>query len=413
MFRGIVVIDRLEAERGISVRIAGPVPWDVAEPMDLDLAGEIDLSLLDPLLTPEGRRVHGKLDIAAKIEGSPSAPRLAGTARLAQGDLQDYARGVHIGDVRAVVRAEGEVLHLETLEGRAGAGTIRAQGQMAILQPGLPFEVRISARKARPLASDCLTADLEGEILLRGRASGSFLASGSIRVERAKIRIPEYLPARVAVLNVRRSGVPPPPLPAPGPEVVWDLEIIAPRAIFVRGRGLDAELGGKVRLRGTPKEPEPEGHFEMIRGQLSLAGQTIAFKRGRVGFDGGSLVDLTLDFRASTTQRNITATLEVRGTARKPVIALSSVPELSQDEVLAHLLFGTAAASLGPVELGQIALALASLAGVPGVSDPLEKLRAGLSLDRLTIGRAQGGATLEAGRYVAPGKGYRAHPSPR
>ncbi|HWP01439.1 MAG TPA: translocation/assembly module TamB domain-containing protein [Methylococcus sp.] len=394
---------RLAAERGISARIAGSVPRDSTGPMNLDLAGEIDLSILDPLLTPEGRRVHGKLGIAAGIEGSPSAPRLGGTARLAQGDLQDYARGLHIGDVRAVLRAEGEVLHLETLEGRAGPGTIRARGQMAILQPGLPFEVRISARKARPLASDRLTADLDGEILLRGRASASFVASGSIRIERAEIRIPEHLPARVAVLNVRRPGAPPPPPPAPGPEVVWDLEIVAPRAVFVRGRGLDAELGGKVHLQGTSKEPEPEGHFEMIRGQLSLAGQTIMFKRGRVGFDGGSLVDPTLDFSASTTQRNITATLEVRGTARKPVIALSSVPELPQDEVLAHLLFGTATAFLGPVELGQITLALASLAGVPGVSDPLEKLRAGLSLDRLTIGRAQGGATLEAGRYVAPG----------
>ena len=78
------------------------------------------------------------------------------------------------------------------------------------------------------------------------------------------------------------------------------------------------------------------------------------------------------------------------------------MPELPQDEVLARLLFGRSSTSLSPLEMVQIASAVASLTGVTsGIGDPLETVRKGLGLDRLSIGGAN--PSLEAGRYVAPG----------
>jgi translocation and assembly module TamB len=58
------------------------------------------------------------------------------------------------------------------------------------------------------------------------------------------------------------------------------------------------------------------------------------------------------------------------------------------------------------VELAQIASALAQMAGGSGFN-PLDKLREGLGLDRLSVsGGAKGqagGAAVEAGRTIAPG----------
>jgi translocation and assembly module TamB len=84
---------------------------------------------------------------------------------------------------------------------------------------------------------------------------------------------------------------------------------------------------------------------------------------------------------------------------------LSSTPELPQDEVLSQILFGRSASSLSPFELAQIGSALAELTGVTsGGLNPLSEIREGLGLDQLTFGAdAEGKATLEAGRYVAPG----------
>jgi translocation and assembly module TamB len=143
----------------------------------------------------------------------------------------------------------------------------------------------------------------------------------------------------------------------------------------------------------------------MRRGEFRLAGKTLNFTKGEVGFLGGSLTDPAINFLAETTGNNVTASLAVTGTANKPKISFSSVPELPQDEVLSQLLFGRGTASLSPLEWAQIASAVGSLTGVTfGLGDPLETVRKGLGLDRLSVGAgASGSPTLEAGRYVAPG----------
>ena len=72
--------------------------------------------------------------------------------------------------------------------------------------------------------------------------------------------------------------------------------------------------------------------------------------------------------------------------------------------MLSQLLLGRSAATLQPLELAQIAAALASLTGVtPGFGDPLNTVRTELGLDRLSIGSNGGGSTLDAGRYISPG----------
>jgi translocation and assembly module TamB len=148
----------------------------------------------------------------------------------------------------------------------------------------------------------------------------------------------------------------------------------------------------------------------MRNGSISVAGTTLTFSKGEVGFDGTSVtgkIDPTLDFVADSTSQSVTATLTVGGYADAPKITLSSVPELPQDEVLAHLLFGESVKDLSTVQIAEIAAALAELSGVTGSGgDPLAAVRKGLGLDRLSVGGGTGssnGATVEAGRYVARG----------
>jgi translocation and assembly module TamB len=96
--------------------------------------------------------------------------------------------------------------------------------------------------------------------------------------------------------------------------------------------------------------------------------------------------------------------LTVSGYASSPKIALSSSPQLPQDEVLAHLLFRQSVKQLTPFQLAEIAQALASLSGIGSGFDALGSLRKGLGLDRLSVGGASGDSsqtTVEAGKYVA------------
>ena len=141
-----------------------------------------------------------------------------------------------------------------------------------------------------------------------------------------------------------------------------------------------------------------------------MAGTTLNFSRGKVGFDGtgiGGKIDPTLDFVAASSAGGVTATLTIGGYVSDPKITLGSVPQLPQDEVLAYLIFKRSAKELGPFQIAEIAAGIAQLTGVAGGgSNPLDAIRKGFGLDRLSVGAGNANSstpTLEAGRYVANG----------
>lgn len=389
--------------------VAGQAPLG-AGPLNLRANGGLDLTLLDPILTAAGRRARGRLTLDATVTGTAAAPRVGGTAQLAQGEIQDFTQGLRIRDIAATVRGDGETIRLVSLTGRAGPGTISASGTVGIGAPGLPIDLALKANNARPITSDNLQLNLDADLALRGQAQGEMSATGRILIRNAEIRIPSHLPVTVAALNVIRPGQQVAKAPTgPAPSVRLDLVIDAPSQIFVRGRGVDAEMSGELRVRGEASKPQVSGGFDMRRGQLSLAGTTLDFTRGRVGFDGtgpGGKIDPTLDFVAESTSSSVTATLSIGGYASNPVIKLTSVPSLPQDEVLSYLLFRRSLKEIGPFQIASIAASLAELTGIGGDgANPLGRLRSGLGLDRLNVGGSTtgSGASVEAGKYVASG----------
>jgi translocation and assembly module TamB len=398
---------RVNAGTNLHLQLTGTVPLNAAAPFDLHSGGSIDLVMLDPLLNAGGRSVRGQVTLDLGFAGTMASPRLTGSARLADGAIQDFLEGIHITAIGGTIAADGDTLRLTQLSGKAGDGTITVSGTIAIAAP-MPVNLTIATRNARPLASDLVNATLDSDLTLKGDAEGALALAGRIHVSRADIQIPDSLPQSVAVLDVRKPGekAPPPPVAAP---IALSLVVDAPQQVFVRGHGLDAEMGGELRLSGSSRTPEIGGGFDLRRGTFSLAGQTLDFTSGRVAFDGfglNSKLDPTLDFVAESAANNVTATLTITGYADSPKIRLSSTPDLPQDEILAQLLFGQSVKQLTPFQVIEIAQAVAAISGVGGAGDPLAGVRKGLGLDRLSVGAASGnspGATVEAGRYVANG----------
>ncbi len=399
---------KLSAGSDAALVLTGTAPLTMTGPLNLAARGSINLAVANPILEANGRHVAGQVAIDAAMRGSPAAPAASGTIRLSGGDVQDYALGAHLSDISALITASGQTVRIEQFLAHAGSGTIRLSGSVGAFAPGLPVDLALRMNNAQPLASDLLTADLDADIALRGLALHRLDASGSIGVRRATITIPSSFPQAVAKLHVIRPGAKPPSPASPAPVIGLDLKIHAQPAIFLRGRGLFARLGGDLTVRGTTAAPRISRGFQMANGSFSLAGANLKFTEGRVSFDGTSVtnrLDPTLHFIAQSSSSGITATLTVGGTASHPTIALSSTPSLPQDEVLAHLLYGVSLSQLSPLQIAAIAQGLYALTGGGGTG-PLGGLQNALGLDRLGVGSntgGLGGASLEAGKYVAPG----------
>lgn len=385
--------------------ITGSAPLSGGGALDLKTGGIVDLAMLDPLLTAEGRRARGTVTLDAAITGTTAAPLVSGSAQLHNGDVSDYALGAHINDLEATIQAQGGTIRLSQFKGKAGAGTVGGNGSIS-LAGAMPVDLHFTADNARPLSSDLMTALMDANLTVQGEVKGDIQAGGTVHVHRADIRIPDKLPPSVADLPVRNVNAPPAPPPEAEAQstIALNLTLDAPQQVFIRGRGLDAELGGTIHIRGTASKPIPDGGFKLRRGTMSLVGSTLTFTEGTVDFSGAGLADPSIHFVATSTTTAIVATLTVSGSAKDPKITLSSVPDMPQDEILAQLLFNTSTSKLSPLQLAEIAAALAQLSGATSSFDPLGSIRSTLGLDRLSVGsNSSGNPTLEAGSYLARG----------
>jgi translocation and assembly module TamB len=404
--------------------VIGDVPFDPSGVYDLKAEGKMDVGNVNALLEARGLHASGELAVDANVAGTLANPRIHGSVTLANGSFRDYVRGVNLTNIAADVVGNQGTLEIKSFKASAASGTINMGGSVGILQPGMPVDLTLTAANAQPIASAVLTANLNANIHVTGKARERLGVVGKIHVNRAVIGIPDSLPPNVAVLDVRRRGQ---VAEAPDKELVIDLDIAinAPREVLVQGRGLDAELGGEdLHIGGTTDAPLVSGRLGLLRGTFSIGSTQLTFdNKSNVSFDGTGLkkgIDPTLDFTATTYTQSASAgvpvgssvTLHITGYADSPRIDLSSSTGQSQDELMALLLFGVPASQLTALQLAQVSYALATLSGIGGSSssNPLVKLQKTLGLDRLSLSQGtttsptgateNTGAAVQAGRYL-------------
>ncbi|KAA0581227.1 hypothetical protein FZ983_09820 [Azospirillum sp. B21] len=386
--------------------------------------GTLDLSLANDILASSGDRARGSLQLDVRAGGTVEKPSLGGSVVLANGRYENRASGAVITNIQARLVGDGDVFTIQSFQGRTrNGGAISASG---VIRPAAPadrqLDIALKADNARLVELDIATAEIGANLTLTGGFANARLA-GPVDIRRAEIQIPDRMPASVVDLKVtevgkgrargttqvstaggtRRIPQPEEAAPAATPFVLaLDMTVNAPNQIFVRGRGLDAELGGNLRVGGTAAAPELTGRFTILKGSLNLLARNFEFKRGIFDFDGG--LDPRLDLLAEATANGITAQVVVSGTARQPKIELTSPQGLPQDEVLAGVLFGKSVGDLSAAEAVQLAQSAAALAGVGGGGGGiLDRVRRSIGVDRLdfTQGANGKGGAVQAGRYVS------------
>jgi len=400
---------------GLSVSASGQIPLSGGG-LAVDVRGSAPLSLANRLLADRGTQVSGTATADVHLGGSLAAPAVSGTISTAGASVVDPTSNVRLTNIGVDAGISGNTVTIRAARAAlAEGGAISLSGTISTSsEAGFPANLAIRLDQARYADGELVTATVNGALQLSGSLTRDPLLSGNIELDRAEILVPDSFGGTAAELNVRHIAPPPQveqtleraraddgtPMPSQRPSVMrLDVSINAPARIFVRGRGLDAELGGAVRVTGPVTSVQPVGGFRLIRGRLAILGQRITFDEGTVSLVGD--LDPFLDFIARSEGRDITVFITVRGRVSDPSIIFSSQPELPQDEVLARLIFNRGVDELSPLQLAQLAAAAAELAGGSGGGSLLGGLRSAAGLDELDIVTTeQGNAAVRAGRYI-------------
>jgi len=403
---------------------AGPLPGpDGVREGRVEIDGSMQLARLTPFLAGAGR-VGGRLVTDLTLTANGGVIGGSGTVEIRQGRYFNAAQGIAIRDIAAVIGVVGDRLEFRQFSARTrGDGTFTVSGGVQIdLAMTLPVDIRLVATRARLLDRRDIQATVSSDLRLNGSLAQGLTLGGSATIERAELNLdadvkdgPNIVDLQVREIN-RPGGLPDDKrqaAAAPGPQVALAIKLNAPQSVFVRGRGLDVEMGGALDIGGTLSRPQILGALQVRRGTFEGIGRRLEFTRGTVTFPDPDRLDPVIDFVAATRIESGSVEISIAGRPSSPSVTFSSQPPLPQDEIMAQLLFGRSTSTLSPLQMAEIGQSIGSLSGLTGSGGGvLDRLRKALGFDRLGVSSdpnaAAGssplsGSSLELGRNVAPG----------
>ena len=395
----------------IDARVAGRLARNFST-VNLSVVGTASAGLANKIVAP--RSLSGLLRFDLRMVGPISLRSLTGPVTMADGRLADPGQQFGITGIAGTAQLSNGSARVNLRTAVSTGGQLGITGSVAILPP-YTADLAISVEGVRQRDPQLYTTIVDGTVTFKGPALGAAVVAGDLALGRTELRIPSTgfgidgaLPglvhvneamaslatrARAGLTGGAASGG-----SGGGGGYLLNLRITAPNQIFIRGRGLDAELGGSLVLRGTTAAVSPSGSFNLIRGRLDILGRRLNLSEALLQMQGALVPYLRIV--ASVESDGITASVRIEGAANDPEVTFTSNPELPQEEVLARLLFDRALQSLTPFQAIQLAGAVATLAGRGGVG-VIGNLRKQAGLDNLDItADGNGTAAVTLGKYL-------------
>lgn len=344
-----------------------------------------DLRPFKPYLPP-GLRVDARLRGRLDGGGSLAAPRIEGELVAEAIRLALPEEGVAIDDGRIELGFDKDRIHVRDGLLKAGAGRVVVAGEA---RPGLgQAGIRLTFEKfpasqrgdRRIVVSGATRLDFERERLR---------LSGGLRVDHARLETPEAsrptLSADVVVV-----GRPPREQPAARRYPLdLDLDLDLGGDFLFKGGGLDARLGGRLRVFTVDQTLRGEGRVQVETGRYAAYGQSLAIERGVLAF-AGPIDNPGLDILAVRETATVKAGVQVRGTARRPLVTLYSEPPLPDTEKLAWLVLGHGLDRGGQQEFALLQVAVGTLLGQAESVTMQARLADALHIDSFSLQAGEG-----------------------
>ncbi|WP_336293731.1 translocation/assembly module TamB domain-containing protein [Bartonella sp. CB169] len=398
--------------KGLDLSINGPISLNDSE-VKLNVKGTIPLVFVDLLLAKRGAYVTGIARIDATLNGELFKPQLIGNFAIVNGSFFDSKMNLGLNNITLEGKLNGDHIFIEkALASSFEGGSITASGRIS---NDLEANLVINLDQANYNDGSMIFATLSGKMTMTGHFLSDLFIGGNIIVEKAEVFVPDRFQntefidiknknltklvkktlERADVKNSNKSHL---VYQKSSSVVLSNMQITAHNKFFVRGRGLDAELGGRISLSGSLHDVRPVGEFRMIRGRFDILSQRLNFDQGQASFSGN--LNPTVYFVTNNNSGDIRVTVTVSGTIDNLDINFSSQPNLPQDEILAHLIFNRSLSELSPLQIAQLAAATADLVGASNTS-LLSALRNKIGLDDLDlIVDEKGNTGLRIGRYI-------------
>jgi autotransporter translocation and assembly factor TamB len=387
---------------------------------DMDLRARsngLDLAVLNAVRNPQISDIGGVLTLDVAAHGPVAHPQPSGFIRL--GAVHASARQVKVNVTAGTADIElapGEV-RLASLSAKAGdSGTLSGGGVLTLKPNGAPdrLDMRVALDHWPAIATHEYKATMAAQVNATGPLTAMHVG-GNVEVLYGVFRPDlsvtgsEPRPDKTIVVVHQWSANPqPPPSPPPQPvgasvptyrNLAIDMDVVIDRNTWIKTADFAVELEGRVHIhKKRGGEPSVYGTINTVHGTVVVASNQFDLTRGEINFIGGQEINPQLMIVAQRRVQNYTVSATVGGTANKPTLTLSSIPDLPQADILSVMMFGKTTNDLTGGQQKDLQNQAATMAGGYAASQIGQAVAKSLGLGDLGVTTNSGGVGF--GRYI-------------
>ena len=366
---------------------------------------------------PALEKLSGRMGTSTKLAGTLSRPEISGTGVWTDGSLQlkawpHAAQNIHLewqGDGQQIVIRNTS---LDILGGRA-----TASGNIKLGIDRFPeISLHAAAQQIEIPEIYGITGNGSGQFDLNLKAQETKLG-GTFQFTRLAMNLGEFesdLARNIQVVgdetdkSIVEIGTAQRQRREPSPsQVAMDLELKTPSSgTWVKGKGLEAEVTGAVRLKKDGSGPlKVFGSLRSVRGTYTFQGHRLVIVEGELAFLGVTEPIPTVQVLGQKSVQGVTIQVRVTGPLSQPKLLLSSIPTMNQVDILSYLLYGRPATQLSSKENQGLQQNAAVFFGSEASREFKRLLgNSPLAPDVLQLSNSQqgGGGVVEIGKYITP-----------
>jgi translocation and assembly module TamB len=345
---------------------------------------------------PPGWRLGGSVSTVADISGRFGEPQFTGTLTGSGLGVRNLLQGVNVSQGEVAIQLQGDTAQIQRFTAKGGDGSISITGG-ANLGREPKAQLQLKAERFRVL----------------GRVDRQLTASGDaeLRLARDQVKLDGRLRVDEALFDASRSDAPSldddvvvrrtqaeiddaasAAAPRPRRNVDVGLDVDLGQQLRVKGRGLDTELRGQLRITTPGGRLAVAGTVRTDSGTYAAYGQKLEIERGLLAFSGAP-DNPRLDVLALRPNIDIRVGVAITGTLLTPRVRLYSDPEMGETDKLSWLVLGRAPDGLGRTDTALLQRAAVALLAGEGDA-PTDAIMRTLGIDDVSL-RQNDGETRE------------------
>jgi len=316
-----------------------------AEKIDIRARGKIGLHILQ-IFMPFLEELNGQGSFQMQIGGKLEKPEIFGNAKIQDGFVKLKAFPHPFEKIESNIQFSQSRILMTQLDSILAGGTLKGEGLIRI--EGLknfPVNLKGKLEGATFLIPERFRTSGFAEVAITGSwfpftlSSTYHIQSGFIDKEFSTetlggtVKQSSYLPK-----TVLQSGFNP---------IELNIQTLIEKPISIRNSNFDGQVTGGVLIKGTPDLPILSGKINIEKGSHLVFNNTpFDVSTGSVSFTNPKETNPEIYIAGRSRVLDYEVNLLAQGTAKNPLIRMTSQPPLPEHDIISLLAFGVTSATL-------------------------------------------------------------------